>query len=349
MRRLIKRWVSDVLAYLRRLRFRDRRRAPRKEGRFEAPHRQLVSRLLLSFRAYRLYLPAAASRGDRLPLLVMLHGCRQDAQIFAEGTRMNQLADRHDFIVLYPEQSRTANPLGCWNWFQPAVLKGAGEAAAIVRIMRKVAKTYPVDTTRVYVAGMSAGGAMASVLANCHGTLFAACAIHSGLKYGAAASPSAALAAMRDGAPGSAWELPRRAALVPTLVIHGDRDQTVDPVNAGQIIEQARLAAANGAPAQALVESPTRRFTSARRPYMQRDYARDGKVVLRLIAVEGLDHAWSGGDGRHPFNDPQGPDASRLVWDFVKDFRRLPDGTSAGARAWRFSLSAIWDRLRRRA
>ena len=128
MLRVIKRWTSNARAWLRRLRFRDRRRAPRKEGRFEAPHRQLVSRLLLTFRAYRLYLPAAASRGDRLPLLVMLHGCGQDAQVFAEGTRMNQLADRHDFIVLYPEQSRTANPLGCWNWFQPAALKGAGAA-----------------------------------------------------------------------------------------------------------------------------------------------------------------------------------------------------------------------------
>lgn len=343
MRRLIKRWVANLPAYLRRLRFRDRRRAPRKEGRFEAPHRQLVSRLLLTFRAYRLYLPAAASRGDRLPLLVMLHGCRQDAQIFAEGTRMNQLADRHDFIVLYPEQSRTANPLGCWNWFHPAVLKGAGEAAAIVRIVRKVAKTCPVDTTRVYVAGMSAGGAMASVLANRHGSLFAACAVHSGLKYGAAASLSAAVVAMRDGARGSAIETPQGAPFVPTLVIHGDRDQTVDPVNAGQIIEQARLSA-NGAPAQALVES-TRRISSARRPYEQRDYARDGKVVLRLIAVEGLDHAWSGGDDRHPFNDPRGPDASRLIWDFVKDFRRRPDGSHEWSRRW--SWSAIWDWLRR--
>jgi poly(hydroxyalkanoate) depolymerase family esterase len=342
MWRAIKRWTSNVRAWLRRLRIRDRRRAPR--GRFEAPRRQLVSRLLLTFRAYRLYLPAAASRGDRLPLLVMLHGCKQDAQVFAEGTRMNQLADRNDFLVLYPEQSRMANPLGCWNWFLPAVLKGAGEAAAIVRIMRKVAKTYPVDTTRVYVAGMSAGGAMASVLANRHGGLFAACAIHSGLKYGAAASPAAAFAAMRDGAPDSA--MPRPTAFVPTLVIHGNRDRTVNPVNAGQIIDQARLAAPNGAPAQALVES-TRRVANARYPYVQRDYVRDGKVVLRLMAVEGLDHAWSGGDDRHPFNDPQGPDASRLIWDFVKNFRRLPDGSHEWSRRW--SWSGIWRWLWRRA
>jgi len=346
MLRALKRWTSNVLAWLRRLRFPARRRAPRKEGRFEAPRRQLVSRLLLTFRAYRLYLPAAAARGDRLPLMVMLHGCKQDAEVFAQGTRMNEIAERHDFIVLYPEQSRTANPYGCWNWFQPAVLEGGGEAGAIVRIVRRVAKAYPVDTTRVYVAGMSAGGAMASVLACRHGALFAACAVHSGLKYGAAASASAALAAMRDGAPGSAWELPRRAPFVPTLVIHGDRDQTVDPVNAGQIIEQARLAAGNGAPAQALVES-TRRVAGARRPYVQRDYVRDGKVVLRLIAVEGLDHAWSGGDALHPFNDPKGPDASRLIWDFMRDFRRLPDGSHQWSRTW--SWSGIWRWLWRRA
>src|SRR5262245_9488499 len=346
MRRLLKRWMSDARAFLRRwLRFRPRRAAG-KEGRFQPPRRELVSRLLLNFRAYRLYLPAAASRGDRFPLLVMLHGCKQDAQVFAEGTRMNQLAERHDFAVLYPEQSRTANPLGCWNWFQPAVLKGAGEAAAVVRIVRKVAKTCPVDTTRVYVAGMSAGGAMASVLANGYGALFAAWPVRSGLKYGAAASPSAALAAMRDGAPGSAWETPRHVPFVPTLVIHGDRDQTVDPVNAGQIIEQAKLAAAKSAPAQALAES-TRRIARAGRPYEQRDYARDGKVVLRLIAVEGLDHAWSGGDDRHPFNDPQGPDASQIIWNFVSNFRRLPDGSHEWSGNWRFSLPALWRWLRR--
>lgn len=346
MWRFIKRWTSNVRAWLRGLRFPARRRAARKEGRFEAPRRQLVSRLLLTFRAYRLYLPAGAARGDRLPLVVMLHGCRQDAQVFAEGTRMNELADRHDFIVLYPEQSRTANSFGCWNWFQPAVLQGAGEAAAIVRIVRKVAKTYPVDTARVYVAGMSAGGAMASVLANRHGTLFAACAVHSGLKYGAAASPSAALAAMRDGARGLAWEMPQQAAFVPTLVIHGDRDKTVNPVNAEQIIEQARLAA-GGAPSPPLVESPARRIASARHAYVLRDHERGGRAVLRRIAVEGLDHAWSGGDDRHPFNDPQGPDASRLIWDFVQNFRRLPDGSHEWSRGWRFSPAAIWSRLLR--
>lgn len=358
MRRVIKRLTADARAYLeRRLQFPFLRRARRKEGRFEAPRRKLVSRLLLSFRAYRLYLPVAASRHDGLPLLVMLHGCKQDAQDFAEGTRMNQLAERHDFIVLYPEQSRSANPFGCWNWFEPAVLRGAGEAAAIARIVREAVKRYRVDPTRVYIAGMSAGGAMASVLANCYGSLFAACAVHSGLMYRAAASPSAAALAMREGSLNSALETarqttlasPQSAAFVPTLVIHGDRDITVNPVNAEQIIEQARTLAANyGTPPRPLVETAGRRVAGSRHAYQIRDYVRDGRIVLRKIIVEGLDHAWSGGDERYQFNDPQGPDASQLIWDFVREFRRAPGGISTGMRSWRFSLSAIWDRLHQR-
>lgn len=345
MWRTFQRWMASARAFLQRRLRRLWSGLPRGPGRFEGPRQKLASRLLLSFRAYRLYLPVAASRGRRLPLLVMLHGCRQDAGVFAEGTRMNELAEQHSFAVLYPEQSWRANPWKCWNWFRPAVLKGTGEAGSIARIVRKVTLGYPVDTTRVYVAGMSAGGAMAAVLASRHGALFAACAVHSGLKYGAAASPSAAVAAMRDGAPGSVWGTPLDGPFVPTLVIHGDRDRTVNPVNAEQIIEQARLAAGNGVLPGPLVESPARRITGASHAYVLRDYVRDGRAVLRRIIVEGLDHAWSGGDDRHPFNDPRGPDASRLIWDFVKDFRRLPDGSHARGR--RFSWSAIWARLRR--
>ena len=357
MQRLIKRWMSDARALLRRwLQPFLPHRGQRNKGQFEAPRRKLVSRLLLSFRAYRLYLPAAASSRDGLPLLVMLHGCGQDALAFAEGTRMNQLAERHDFIVLYPEQSRSANSFGCWNWFQPTVLRGDGEAAAIARIVRRVVKRHGVDSTRVYVAGMSAGGAMTSVLANRYGSLFAACAVHSGLMYRAAASPVAAAAAMRRGssdpilgtAREAAQELPESAAFVPTLVIHGDVDDTVHPVNAEQIVEQVRtLAASHDTPARPLAETVERRVASSRRAYQLRDYERGGRVVLRKIVVEGLGHAWSGGDERHQFNDPQGPDASQLIWDFVREFRRTPDGKSV--RAWRLSLSAIWDRLRRRA
>jgi poly(hydroxyalkanoate) depolymerase family esterase len=355
MRRLIQRWTDDARAYLRRrLHFPILRRARRKEDWFRDPQRALASRLLLSFRAYRLYLPAAVSSRNGLPLLVMLHGCKQDAGVFAEGTRMNELAERHDFIVLYPEQSRRANPFGCWNWFDPAALTGTGEAAAIARIVRRVVKRYPVDPTRVYITGMSAGGAMACVLANCYGTLFAACAVHSGLMYRAATSPSAALTAMRMGSLNSATRTARQteltspsaAAFVPTLVIHGDRDETVNPVNADQIIEQTRtLAEYESVPPQPLIESAERRVAGPGRAYQVRDYKRDGQIVMRKIIVEGLGHAWSGGDERHPFNDPQGPDASQLIWDFLREFRRIPGQESTRER---FSLPAIWNRLRQR-
>jgi poly(hydroxyalkanoate) depolymerase family esterase len=358
MRRLIQRWTKDARAYLRgRLRFPLLRPARRKKGRFRAPRRALASRLLLSFRAYRLYLPAAVSSRNGLPLLVMLHGCRQDAEVFAEGTRMNELAERHDFIVLYPEQSRRANPHGCWNWFDPAALTGTGEAAAIARIVRRVVKRYRVDPTRVYITGMSAGGAMACILANRYGTLFAACAVHSGLMYHAATSPSAALTAMRMGSSNSALKTARQprptspsaAAFVPTLVIHGDRDETVNPVNADQIIEQTRtLAEYESEPPRPLVEHAERRVAGSHRAYQLRDYVRDGRIVLRKIIVEGLGHAWSGGDERHSYNDSQGPDASQLIWKFLSEFRRLPGEKSTGMRAWRFSLSAIWNPLRRR-
>jgi len=358
MQRVIKRWTADARAYLKRyLRLPTLRRARRKGGRFEAPRHKLASRLLPSFRAYHLYLPAAATDRNGLPLVVMLHGCKQDALVFAEGTRMNQLAERHDFIVLYPEQSRRANPFGCWNWFDPAALTGSGEAAAIARIVRNVVKRYRVDPTRVYISGMSAGGAMACVLANRYGTLFAACAVHSGLMYQAATSPSAALTAMRMGSSNSALKTalqtrptsPSAPAFVPTLVIHGDRDATVNPVNADQIIEQTRtLAEYESVPPQPLVENAERRVAGSHRAYQLRDYARDGRIVLRKIIIEGLGHAWSGGDGRHSFNDPQGPHASQLIWEFLNQFRRMPGEKSTGMRARRFSPSAIWNRLSQR-
>jgi poly(3-hydroxybutyrate) depolymerase len=204
---------------------------------------------------------------------------------------------------------------------------------------------------------MSAGGAMACVLANCYGTLFAACAVHSGLMYRAATSPSAAVTAMRMGSLNSALKTaretrltsPSAAAFVPTLVIHGDRDKTVNPVNADQIIEQTRtLAEYESMPPQPLVESAERRVAGSHRAYQLRDYARDGRIVLRKIIIEGLGHAWSGGDERHSYNDSQGPDASQLIWKFLSEFRRLPGEKSTGMRAWRFSLSAIWNPLRRR-
>jgi poly(hydroxyalkanoate) depolymerase family esterase len=292
-------------------------------GRFRTAHPQPCN--------YFLYVPSGLTTTDNVPLLVMLHGCRQDGQILAQGTRMNALADLHRFIVLYPEQSVQANPLRCWRWFDRETLNGAGEAALIAGLVKRTVRRYPIDASRVYVAGISAGGAMAGVLAYCYGAMFAACAIASGVMYRAAESLMEAASVMRRGSCAAPESVARDAAhnssggvaFVPALVIHGDHDSTVHPRNAEQIIEQLRaFAQCAGKSSDPLVESPELRLSSKDRAYRQKDYLHNKRILLRKIIVEGMGHAWSGGDERHPFNDAAGPDASRLIWDFVSMFRR---------------------------
>ena len=280
---------------------------------------------------YCLYIPPGLTTADIAPLLVMLHGCRQNGQIFAQGTRMNALADLHRFIVLYPEQSVRANPLRCWRWFNLDTLDGAGEAALIAALVNRTVNRYPIDASRVYIAGISAGGAMAGVLAYCYGAMFAACAIASGVMYRGAETLIEAASAMRRGSRATPELLARDAAqnssgcvaFVPTFVIHGDDDSVVHPRNADQIVEQLRaFAHLVGKPPIPLVESPELRLSGPGHTYRQQDYLHNKRILARKIIVEGLGHAWSGGDERHPFNDAAGPDASRLIWDFVSMFRR---------------------------
>jgi poly(hydroxyalkanoate) depolymerase family esterase len=280
--------------------------------------------------AYRLYLPSNA-REDQRALLVMLHGCKQNALSFAEGTQMNRVADEHGFAVLYPEQSGAANPWRCWNWFDPATLERDGEADLIARLIDHITVGHSIDRARVWVAGISAGAAMARILAVRHASLFAACAVHSGVMYRASRGVIQALATLRKGS-----RLTQEAALrlaeqdvqghlpfVPTLVIHGDRDPVVNPVNGRQIVEQAKLLAARERPGAETLSGPHEHRTSANsRSYTQRDFSRGGAVLIREIVVEGLAHAWSGGDERHPFNDAAGPSAARLIWDFASLHRR---------------------------
>jgi poly(hydroxyalkanoate) depolymerase family esterase len=276
---------------------------------------------------YAIYLPSGCSRRERLPLMVLLHGCRQSASEFAAGTRMNALADQQRFIVLYPQQEQGANALRCWNWSDAATLEGHGEAGLIAHLVQAIADRYPVDAARIYMAGMSAGGAMVAVLAACHSKLFAAAAIHSGLMYAAASSLTGAARAMRSGSrespERSAQEAQRisgpPAVFVPTLVIHGDHDTVVHPDNARQIIEQS-LALSTTTRLQPPEENATRHADSPR-PYQQSDYRANGQLLLRAVTIHGLAHAWSGGDVQYPFNDV-GPDSSELIWDFVSQQRR---------------------------
>nr|MBA2689550.1 PHB depolymerase family esterase [Burkholderiales bacterium] len=197
-------------------------------------------------RSYRLYLPSRYDGVAKLPLLVMLHGCRQDATMFAAGTRMNQLADRENFLLLYPEQRRGANFHHCWNWFDPSTITGNGEAALVAGMVREISKTHAVDRQRVYVAGLSAGGALANILASLYGELFAACAVHSGLPYRAADSLAEARRAMQNGSQLPPEDAARQAMhfaketciRMPALIIHGSDDEAVNPINADQLIGQ---------------------------------------------------------------------------------------------------------------
>ena len=302
-------------------------------------------------RDYLLYVPGGVRRRDRVPLLVMLHGCSQDARTLAQGSRMNELAEQHRFMVLYPQQSLQANPFRCWNWFEPRIGRGAGEAAAIVALVNALARRYPIDRSRIYVAGISAGGAMTAILALCYGALFAACAIVAGMMYGAAESALTGARAMRHGASvlperlaeEAARRASRKASFVPALVIHGSADSVVHPLNAEQIVRQLRrFADVLGMTAEPWGDAGELRINSAARCYRQRDYLRSNQLLIRSILIEGLGHAWSGGDSQLPFNDSAQPDTSRLIWDFCSQFRRPASLRPTPLRLWLRTVARLW-------
>lgn len=270
-------------------------------------------------RRFRLYRPPAVGLAERLPLLVMLHGCGQDANAFATSTRMNRLAMDQRFLVLYPEQERLANAQGCWNWFDTASGRAAREAESIMQAINQVCLQQPVDRTRVAIAGLSAGASMAALLAIMHPGRFRALIMHSGIPPGSAHSSFSALGAMRGrhGHAALVANLPLvTSSWPPLLVIHGAADKVVALANAHGAI---RLWAGNtGAPA-----GVTRQVRRGRRlPMAVTDYMRGGSLVATLAVIDGLGHAWSGGLSSQPFADGRGPDASRMVWSFaVRQFR----------------------------
>ncbi len=256
-------------------------------------------------REYKLYVPAGY-RGQPLPLVVMLHGCTQHPDDFAAGTGMNEAALEHDFFVLYPAQSQQVNPSRCWNWFKHShQRRGRGEPALLAGMTRDVMARYPIDPQRVYVAGLSAGGAMAAILGAAYPELFAAVGVHSGLPVGAASDVKTAFAAMKSGrapARGAAGPMP------PTIVFHGDGDTTVHPANG------AHVAAASAGAATPEPQPRTKGRGRAHTRSVYRDAG--GRVVAEHWVVHGAGHAWSGGSPQGSYTDPTGPDATEEMLRF---------------------------------
>lgn len=278
-------------------------------------------------RAYKLYLPAGKSDAP-CAMMVMLHGCTQCADDFAAGTQMNRLADEHGFMVVYPEQAAQANASKCWNWFRPQdQLRGAGEPSLIAGIVCEVARRHGADPRRVFVAGLSAGAAMAVVLGETYPELFAGVGAHSGLPYGSAHDIPSALAAMkggRSGMPGlkngpGAAATPRGKAVqaVPVIVFHGDRDHTVQQTNGAHILEQARDAHRARLGDAGLQASTHSGVASGGRRFSRTVHAdTEGRARIESWTLHGAGHAWSGGHASGSYTDGTGPDASAQMVRF---------------------------------
>jgi poly(hydroxyalkanoate) depolymerase family esterase len=274
-------------------------------------------------RSYKLYIPSSYT-GQAVPLIVMLHGCTQSPDDFATGTRMNELSEEHTFLVAYPAQASNANLQKCWNWFQAAdQQRGRGEPSLIAGITSQVVEEYEVAEGRVYVAGMSAGGAMAAIMGATYPDLYAAVGVHSGLAPGAANDLSSAFTAMRQGGPVVAHKdvlSEEYQEVLPTIIFHGDGDTTVHPRNGDRLL--AHLARGGNGP------SPRVRTRQGQVPggyeYTRFTYRdAEGRDLVERWSVHGLGHAWSGGSYPGSYTDPRGPDASaEMVRFFGQSHKR---------------------------
>ena len=264
-------------------------------------------------RDYKLYVPANRS-GQPLPLIVMLHGCTQSPDDFAAGTRMNKLAEEHGCLVAYPAQPSSANAQKCWNWFSPDdQRRDQGEPSLIAGITRQIMRDHPVDPSRVYIAGLSAGGAAAAIMGDAYPELYAAVGVHSGLPTGAARDLPSAFAAMRQGAAGSG----RGSRAVPTIVFHGDKDTTVHPSN-GDAVAARSTASATG-----LRPTVQRGQTPGGHAYSRTVHAdASGRALCEQWTIHGAGHAWAGGSPSGSYTDPRGPDATREMLRFFFEHRQ---------------------------
>ena len=281
--------------------------------------------------AYWLYLPSGAAAAlVPLPLVVMLHGCQQTAPDFAAATRMNQLAERKGFAVLYPQQSAAGDAHRCWHWYQRSIQKGQGDVQVIADMITQVQQRHGLDASRTYAAGLSAGAALATILALRHPELIAALGVHSAPVFGAADSAISGYRVMQRGAATVYGEVAGEAARaiamarpplggMPAIVIHGDRDAVVRRINARQLGQQLQIinAAAITRAAATLKTFPARTTgRSPKRAYTTTTYYAGRKPQLVQCDISTLGHAWSGGDDSMRFSTREGPDASLMMWTF---------------------------------
>jgi poly(hydroxyalkanoate) depolymerase family esterase len=305
------------------------RRAPPAPGRFALNRKASVHGFIgvspaPPWREYLLYLPRRFAAIRKAPLVVWIHGCRQDPEEFAAGTRIARFADERGFVVLLPRQSRLANSERCWNWFDRRTVGGAGEAAIVVAQIGEVIEKFSLDPRRVYVAGLSSGGTLAATLALRAPQLFAAAAVHSAVPCGSAFDAADAARVMAQGPRGGTDELAAEARLksagrarVPALILQGGGDRAVAPVNATYLVRQFLIL--NGAdalpPPPALPPAQVGAF-QRRAEYLSSDYYAGRRLAARLVSLPGLAHAWAGGDAAYPFFDETSLDATELVCDF---------------------------------
>jgi poly(hydroxyalkanoate) depolymerase family esterase len=322
------------------------RRAPLAPGRF-VEDRKFSWRGWLSSspwtwpsRDYLVYVPRGYGGWKRRPLVVFIHGCKQTPEDFAAATRIAALADDLGWLLLLPRQTNKANPWSCWNWFDDATVAGRGEAAIVAAQVNEVRRAYRVHPRRIFVAGLSAGACLAAVLGVRHPKLFAGVFAHSGVACGAASGALAAMNVLKRGAEGDVEaiarkareEAPRNALPLPLLAIHGGRDNVVAETNAVQLVRQYLVL--NGIEpdgardAWPRADDETTSTLPGGRTMRTADYRAGGRPVVRAIRVSELAHGWSGGDPAFPYNDPDPPDATVLLGDFVaensrRELRRL--------------------------
>jgi len=306
----------------------------------EASGREIVVNNLAGGRSYRLFVPSGYTPGDELPLVVMLHGCTQTSAEFRDGTQMNLLAEQENFIVLYPEQSTSANSSRCWNWFEPAhQRRGSGEPQIIVDMIRRVQSEFSINHDAVFVSGLSAGGGMSVNLGVLYPDVFAAIAPFAGLAYQSGNSMITAFSAM---SPGNTAVAPATAArnasnqvpangrsIVPALVFTGLSDFTVVPRASENIVTQMleynRLHGATiGAPS-------TRSGSANGLNYSVQTFRNpDGDRMIEFYQINGLGHAWSGGNGRIAHTNDRGPNASLIAWNFFQEAAGIESNGNQG-------------------